>query len=118
MGVSKTPLKITEDPSYAEGPLNVLRPAHMEDHLLWNSFRGGDEQALATIFDRYIKRLHNYGLKILNDRDLVKAAVQDLFIELWKNHSNLGETNSIKFYLYKSLRRKLIRIKIKESNRV
>src|SRR5690606_18647566 len=36
-------------------------------------------------------------------------AIQDLFIELRKNRHKLGPTTSIKFYLFKSLKRKIVK---------
>ncbi len=79
-------------------------------------FLDGDEHALMTIFDSHVKALHNYGFKFISDSEVVKDAVQELFIELWKNRANLGETNSIKAYLFTSLRRKLFRAKGKQRN--
>ena len=38
-----------------------------------------------------------------------KDAIQDLFIALRKSRSRLGKTDSIKFYLYKSLKRLIIK---------
>lgn len=86
------------------------------DLALWNLFRQGDENALIAIFSSHTEILFNYGKKIIDDRDLVKDAIQDLFLELWKNRARLGETEHIKFYLLKSLRRKLIRIKNRPIN--
>lgn len=91
----------------------VLHPRHMDDLILWKAFRSGDEKALMTIFDRFTKPMYNYGCKIVGDSESVKDAVQELFIEVWQNRSRLGDTDSIKFYLFKSLRRKLIRAKAK-----
>lgn len=85
----------------------------MDDAALWTAFRKGDEKALVSIFDRFTKLLYNYGYKIVGEEDVVKDAIQDLFIELWKNRATLGDTTSIKFYLFKSLRRKLVRISTK-----
>lgn len=85
------------------------------DAMLWNSFRQGDESALETIFYRFSAPMYNYGRKILDDHALIKDAIQDLFIELWRRRANLGETHFIKFYLLKSLRRKIVKIKTKEA---
>jgi len=96
----------------------VLHPEHMDDSLLWQAFRSGDEKALITIFDRFVKPMYNYGYKIVGEIEFVKDSVQDLLIELWQKRDRLGETDSIKFYLFKSLRRKLIRSKSKSENRL
>lgn len=87
----------------------VLHPTHIDDRVLWDGFRGGDEKALVHIFDRYANILYNYGRKINERDDVVKDAVQELFIAIWKQRNSLGETDCIKSYLFKSLRRKLVR---------
>jgi RNA polymerase sigma factor (sigma-70 family) len=96
----------------------VLHPDYIDDLALWKSFIGGDEKALITIYDRFSGPMFNYGYKLAGDRELVKDSIQELFIEIWQSRSRLGETDSIKLYLYKSLRRKLARIKAKAENRL
>lgn len=51
--------------------------------------------------------LHNYGTKLTKDYTLVEDCIQDLFLDLWRRRSYLGETDHVKFYLLKSLRRKI-----------
>lgn len=94
-----------------QGRMQVFRPTYADDGTLWNAFRAGDEQALVAMFDQYVNPLYRYGCKFLKEGEGVQDAIQELFIELWKSRTNLGETTSIKFYLFKSLRRKLFRIK-------
>lgn len=91
----------------------VWHPAYMNDSVLWDAFRGGDEKALVTIFNRFLQPLYNYGYKLNKDKELVKDTIQELFAELWQKRERLGETDSIKLYLFKSLRRKLNRLNSK-----
>lgn len=65
--------------------------------------------AFAHIYSDNAQRLYSYGLKLVNDRDMVKDSIQDLFVEIWDTKDRLGPVRSIKAYLYKSIRRKLIR---------
>lgn len=95
----------------AARPSPPLVPGH-DDITLWNAFRSGDEKALVAIFDQHARMLFNYGKKVTDDGDTIKDAIQDLFLDLWKNRETLGGTDSIKFYLLKSLRRKLVRSKL------
>jgi RNA polymerase sigma factor (sigma-70 family) len=99
-------------------PELVLHPGYIDDLMLWKAFRSGDEKALMMIFERYTQPLYNYGVKIIAANDLVNDSVQELFIEIWQNRARLGDTDSIKFYLFKSLRRKLIRAKRRTENRL
>lgn len=96
----------------------VLHPQHMDDLTLWRAFRSGDEKAFITIFDRFTTPMYNYGYKIVAECELVKDGIQDLFIEMWNNRQRLGDTDSIKSYLFKSLRRKLLRLRNKSGNRI
>ncbi len=81
------------------------------DQQLWRGLREGDDSALTAIFDRYHATLYNYGGKLSPDPDLVKDAVQEVFIDVWRTRATLvQDIISIKFYLYRSLRRRLQRI--------
>ncbi|MEL7119367.1 MAG: sigma-70 family RNA polymerase sigma factor [Bacteroidota bacterium] len=81
----------------------------MEDLQRWQRLKAGDQTALEEIYRTHVDVLYRYGCKFSNDEALVKDAIQDLFIELWRNHSGLGETNSIKKYLLASIRRKIVK---------
>ncbi|NDV17490.1 sigma-70 family RNA polymerase sigma factor [Muricauda sp. TY007] len=87
------------------GTGNVPGPSDVQ---LWSEFQSGSEAAFATIYKNNVDRLYAYGLKLVRDKELVMDAIQDLFVELWDTKERLGKVRSIKSYLYKSLRRKLI----------
>ncbi len=80
-----------------------------DKNLIWSRFKRGDKEAYAFIYREYSPLLFRYGRKIIYDRDLVKDCMHDLFVELWKNRNRLGDPPSIKNYLVKSLRNKLLR---------
>jgi len=80
----------------------------LSDAQLWTAFKSGNSRAYALIYERHVRLLFNYGSKISGDRDLVKDCIQDLFYHLWQRRENLGNTNRISFYLFKSLRRSLV----------
>jgi RNA polymerase sigma factor (sigma-70 family) len=79
------------------------------DKAIWASFKSGNKNAFTFIFNTYIKILYAYGDKITRDKALVQDCIQDLFIELWKRRTTLSDTDSIRFYLFKSLRRNIVR---------
>ena len=74
---------------------------------LWSAFRGGDAQALATLFDAYYGALYQYGLKLTGDAELVKDCIQNLFQKLWRRREGLRAVLVVKAYLFKALRRHL-----------
>lgn len=76
---------------------------------MWDDLRSGDKGALDYIFEHYVSLLQWYGEKITVNNALVEDSIQELFIELWNKKSLLSSTTSIKFYLFKSLRRRIIK---------
>lgn len=82
----------------------------MSDSLLWQNFKSGDADAFSSIYHTYIQELYHYGSKLTADKSLVEDAIHDLFLELWNKRENLGNTNSIKYYLLKCIRRKIVKV--------
>lgn len=76
---------------------------------LWKAFKKGNKQAFSVIYQQNVKVLYHYGRKIINNKDLVEDCIQDLFYELWERRDRLSDTDSIKYYLLKSLRIKLLK---------
>lgn len=70
----------------------------------WNAFRGGNRHSFSLIYEKYFNGLYNYGGKFSRDTEFVEDCIQDLFVKLWQNRENISETQSVKNYLYKSLR--------------
>ncbi len=86
----------------------VEKTTAITDLHLWQEFKTGSELAFATIYEQYVAKLFSYGLKLVYNKELVKDTIQDLFIELWDAKDRLANVQSIKAYLYRSLRRKII----------
>ena len=70
--------------------------------------KGGSE--ITTIYDAYVNDLFTYGLYLGFDKESVKDAIHDIFLKLATNRSFLDNTENIKFYLFKSLKNRLIDI--------
>jgi RNA polymerase sigma factor (sigma-70 family) len=80
-----------------------------DDLVLWDRIKQGNKRALAELYDRYIDALYNYAMKICKDKELAEDCIQDLFIEIWRYHGTLGAINSVRYYLYLSLRRRIVK---------
>lgn len=79
------------------------------DSEVWKLFKQGDRKALDYIFEKYVRLLYAYGAKITRNTSLVEDSIQDLFVELWHRRDSISEVTSVKFYLLKSLRQKIVR---------
>lgn len=80
-----------------------------DDRSLWNAFQKGDRLAFEFIYQSHIQHLISYGYKISGDKHIIQDCIQDLFMELWDSRENLAEVISVKYYLFKSLRYKIVR---------
>lgn len=77
------------------------------DTALWNMIRSGDEEAYAYIYKKYARLLFSYGSNFSRDAELVKDCIQEIFVRIYQNRSNLGTTNNIHFYLYLALKNEI-----------
>lgn len=78
------------------------------DRDLWDAFKEGDSTAFGQIYNDHIIELLNYGYRVTSDRQLIKDSIHDLFLHLWLHRSNLSEVDSIKHYLFRALRNRVL----------
>ena len=74
----------------------------------WHAFTTGDREALGMLFRMYYPHLYKYGNKIVADGQVLEDCIQELFIELWQ-HKNPPPTLSVKAFLLKALKYKLLK---------
>lgn len=77
--------------------------------MLWNSFRGGDEHAYTELARRYYRTLFQYGQRFTHNMQLIEDVIQDLLVHLWLHRATINETPSVKFYLIKAFRHRMLK---------
>ena len=75
--------------------------------ILWEKLKRGDIHALGEIYDLYIDILFSYGIQISKDKSYVMDCIHDLFLDIYKYRAKLARTDNVKYYLIKSLKRKI-----------
>jgi RNA polymerase sigma factor (sigma-70 family) len=80
-----------------------------DERILWSRFLKGDNQVLSLIYLQYSNALFDYGCRFTADKDLVKDCIQEVFCTLIRTRKNLSETDNVRLYLLKSLKRRIIR---------
>lgn len=70
----------------------------------WSRFKSGDKDAFQLIYDHFFERLFQYGCKLIGNTELVEDCIQELFLKIYTNKSQLSETNSVEFYLLKAMK--------------
>lgn len=80
----------------------------LTDDILWDSFRQGNKEALANLFERHYAQLFRYAHKIYPHWEVINDLIQDLFVEIW-HQRDPKPLLSIRAYLLQSIRYKIIR---------
>jgi RNA polymerase sigma factor (sigma-70 family) len=94
---------------YLKDCCNGLITGLMTDIEKWNLFRKGSDDALSIIYSENARALYQYGLKLTRDQIIIEDCIHDMFLDLIRNRKTIGNTDNIRFYLFLSLRRKLLK---------
>jgi RNA polymerase sigma factor (sigma-70 family) len=78
-----------------------------QDEILWEGLRKGDKDLFLSLYKKYYHCLFFIGLKEMKDAQLVKDAIQQLFLYLWEKREGIQEAKNVKSYLVTSFLRKL-----------
>ncbi|MES1217222.1 MAG: sigma-70 family RNA polymerase sigma factor [Bacteroidota bacterium] len=85
------------------------------DSAYWARLKKGDSQALGYFYDKYVDRLFIAAMRITDNRELAKDALQEVFIELWNYRNTISDVTHSQSYLVKVMRSILIK-KLKKEN--
>lgn len=66
---------------------------------------------IASTYNEYLDCLYDYALHLGFDEQTSMDAIHDIFYKLCVNNSRLDEISNLKFYLFRSLRNRLIDLK-------
>ncbi len=97
-------LKINK--KYFESVRNLTKE---QEQTLWKDMISGNKKSFEDLYNQYFQALINYGFRITKNENLIEDAVQELFISIWNNRTNLSEVNEVKFYLFRSLKNRILR---------
>lgn len=90
---------------------------HIAPDLQWEEMKEGSLSAFNQLYKTHIKALFTYASRITDSKELVEDSIQDLFVEIWTSKERLPKVGSVKFYLFKRIKRKIIR-KLVESRKL
>ena len=79
------------------------------DDLYWTRLKMGDPEALGYLYDSYAGSLFLVAMRITDNRELAKDALQEVFIECWNYRESLGAVRHSQSYLSKVLRNILVK---------
>jgi RNA polymerase sigma-70 factor (ECF subfamily) len=61
------------------------QPSTEDDSFLLALVQAGDEQAMASLFDRYSKLVYSVALRVLRDPASAEDVLQEIFMQIWRN---------------------------------
>jgi RNA polymerase sigma-70 factor (family 1) len=67
-----------------------------------------DKAAFTEIYNRFYGVLYRHAYKSLPDPEALKDMLQEVFVYLWNNRTNIKPEENLAAYLYTSIRNKLI----------
>ncbi len=79
--------------------------------ITWEKLKSGNREALGEIYDFYIDDLFVYGMHQKHDKGYVMDCIHDVFVDIYKYRNSLSNTDNVRFYLYKCLKRRIHRKK-------
>ena len=65
--------------------------------------------AYTEIIKRYSTTLFDFGIRFCQDEEIVKDCIQQMFLDLWNKNFDVTQRDTLKSYLFKALRNRVIR---------
>src|SRR5215468_8925654 len=74
------------------GLVNASFQSSQDDSTLLAQVRRGDENAMASLFDRYSKIVYSVALRVLRDPASAEDVLQEVFMQIWRNPNSFVAT--------------------------
>jgi RNA polymerase sigma-70 factor (ECF subfamily) len=75
--------------------------AQVEDQHLLRQIAGGDEQALAELYQRYGKPLYNYLLRLVHESTVAEDLLQEVLVAVWQGAHRFQGRAKVTTWLYR-----------------
>ena len=82
--------------------------SNVSDPTIFKRIQKGDEEAFSALFDTYYTLLCFFANKYLEDLDLSRSLVQQVFVDIWIKREKINVSHSVKSYLYNAVRNRCI----------
>lgn len=88
---------------------NNMSTGHSEEEgMLLSRIAEGDEEAFASLFHTWRDRLYYFTLKITNSPQQAEDLVQDVFVKLWLQRSDLEGIYNFQAWIYRVIKNQAI----------
>lgn|SRR5690554_5250848 len=87
--------------------MSIATPDHIS---LFSKFMEGDKEAFSFFYEFYINDLYAYGISLGGEKEVVKDAIQDIFLKVYFEEKKYSSVSHFKYFLLKSLKNRLYNI--------
>ncbi|WP_136467043.1 RNA polymerase sigma factor [Flagellimonas onchidii] len=91
-----------------DGFVDTAKSFEFDPAAEWKAFCDGSESAFVKIYNHYFQTLYNLGRQFSGNSDLLKDTLQETFINIRKKRHKLHKVVSVKAFLIKCYRNKII----------
>lgn len=84
-------------------------PSYIEKNLQNHDKHEEMRAAYTVVINKYAKNLFNFGIRFCQDKEVVKDCIQQLFLDLWDLDFDVNARDTIKAYIFKAMRNRVIR---------
>lgn len=85
-----------------QGTSNIVDVANQfdSDKALIESVKAGDKLAYRRLYDTYVSKIYPLCFRLTANKELAEEAVQEVFIQIWKNIDNYRGDSKFSTWLY------------------
>lgn len=76
----------------------------MDDQILFDRIKKGDEVAFEKLFRKYYENLRRFIWGYVKSEAVAEELIQEVFLKIWKNREHLKINRSVSAYLFRSAR--------------
>ncbi|WP_160716138.1 RNA polymerase sigma factor [Chitinophaga solisilvae] len=80
----------------------------------WYEMQQDNEQGLYKIYHELYDNFYHYGISVVLDKAIVKEAINDIFVEIWRKRHQLEMPANINAYLFICFKRRLYKMLARE----
>ncbi|MCT1530476.1 RNA polymerase sigma factor [Sphingobacterium daejeonense] len=92
-------------------------PFSFDEKELFLRIRNGDKKAFEVLYTNFYGALYLHAFQKLNDREIAKDIVHDLFLTIWQKKEFIIITGNLSSYLHICIKNKIIDIISKEKSK-
>jgi len=86
----------------------MLIAAKYDERTLLTLVAAGDRQAFTELYTTHLNNLYRYIFLFTKSKEETEEILQEIFIKIWQNREKLSEVDSIKNYLFRFAKNKLL----------